>query len=130
MKIEDDKHCFACGDMNEYGLHADITTNDDNTSNCKITVPSRFQGWKGMVHGGIISTLLDEISIYACRKISLRGVTAEIDVKFRKPVPIDTELELKAKVTEIRRKMVSVQAELLVDGVVHATADTKVFNLE
>lgn len=130
MKVEDDKHCFACGDMNEYGLHADITTSDDNTSYCKITVPSRFQGWKGMVHGGIISTLLDEISIYACRKISLRGVTAEIDVKFRKPVPIDTELELKAKVTEIRRKMVSVQAELLVDGVVHASAETKVFNLE
>jgi uncharacterized protein (TIGR00369 family) len=130
MKVEDDKHCFACGYLNEHGLHADITTNDDNTSYCKITVPSRFQGWKGMVHGGIISTLLDEISIYACRKISLRGVTAEIDVKFRKPVPIDTELELKAKVTEIRRKMVSVQAELLVDGVVHATADTKVFNLE
>ncbi|MFO7810102.1 MAG: PaaI family thioesterase [Candidatus Delongbacteria bacterium] len=130
MKVEDDKHCFACGHLNEYGLHADITVNDDNTSCCKISVPSRFQGWKGMVHGGIISTLLDEISIYACRKISLRGVTAEIYVKFRKPVPIDTELELKAKVTEIRRKMVSVQAELLIDGVVHATADTKVFNLE
>ena len=130
MKVEDDKYCFACGYLNKYGLHADITTNDDNTSHCKISVPSRFQGWKGMVHGGIISTLLDEISIYACRKISLRGVTAEIDIKFRKPVPIDTELELKAKVTEIRRKMVSVQAELLVDGIVHASADTKVFNLE
>ncbi len=130
MKVDDDKHCFACGDLNEYGLHADITTDDDNTSHCIISVPSRFQGWKGMVHGGIISTLLDEISIYACRNISLRGVTAEIDVKFRKPVPIDTELELKAKVIDIRRKMVSVQAELLVGGEVHATADTKVFNLE
>lgn len=130
MKVEDDKHCFACGDMNEYGLHADITTNDDNTSYCKITVPSRFQGWKGMVHGGIISTLLDEISIYACRKISLRGVTAEIDVKFRKPVPIDTELELKAKVVDQKRRLIMVEAELLVNGVIHATAETKVFNLE
>ncbi len=130
MKVADDKHCFACGDLNEHGLHADITTNDGNTSRCKIKIPSRFQGWKGMVHGGIISTLLDEISMYACRNISLRGVTAEIDVKFRKPVPIDTELELKAKVTDIRRKIICVQAELLVDGVVHASAETKVFNLE
>ncbi len=130
MKVDDDKHCFACGQLNEHGLHAGIITNDDNTSYCKITVPSRFQGWKGMVHGGIISTLLDEISIYACRKISLRGVTAEIDVKFRKPVPIDTELELKAKVTGVRRKMVSVEAELTVEGTVHATAHTRVYNLE
>jgi uncharacterized protein (TIGR00369 family) len=130
MKVEDDKHCFACGHLNEYGLHADIKVHDGNTSSCKITVPSRFQGWKGMVHGGIISTLLDEISIYACRKISLRGVTAEIDVKFKKPVPTDKEFELKAKVVDIRRKMVMVQAELAVDGVVHASAETKVFNLE
>ena len=55
MKVEDDKHCFACGYLNEHGLHAEITTNDDNTSYCKITVPSRFKGWKGMDHGGNIS---------------------------------------------------------------------------
>ncbi len=127
MRVEDDKFCFACGDLNETGLHAEISAADDNTSLCRITVPSRFQGWKGMVHGGIISTLLDEVSIYACRNISLKGVTAEINVKFKKPVPTEKELELKAKVVEIRRKMVTVHAELFYDGIVCASAETKVF---
>lgn len=130
MKIEDDDFCFVCGDKNETGLHADIITGIDNTATAKITIPSRFQGWQGIVHGGIISTLLDEVSIYACRNISLKGVTAEINVKFRKPVPTEKEIELRSKVTEIKRKLIFVSAELLVCGEVYASADTKVFNLE
>jgi len=130
MKIEDDDYCFACGDKNETGLHADIITRIDNTATAKIIIPPRFQGWKGIVHGGIISTLLDEVSIYACRNISLRGVTAEMNVKFKKPVPTETEIELRSKVTEIKRKLVFVHAELLVNGEVCASAETTVFNLE
>jgi uncharacterized protein (TIGR00369 family) len=129
MKIEDDKYCFACGDLNGYGLHADITTNEDNTSNCKIIIPSNFQGWKDIVHGGIISTLLDEVSIYACRNISSKTVTAEITVKFKKPVPTGKEVILSAKVNEIKRKLVFVSAELKLDGEVYASAETKVFVL-
>ena len=130
MKVEDDDFCFVCGDKNVTGLHADIITGTDNTATAKITIPSRFQGWQGIVHGGIISTLLDEVSIYACRNISLKGVTAEIIVKFKKPVPTETEIELKARVIDIKRKLIFVSAELLVSGEVYATADTKVFNLE
>jgi len=130
MKIEDDDFCFVCGDKNETGLHADFVVNDDNTASAHLVIPSRFQGWKGVVHGGIISTLLDEASIYACRKITLKSVTAEMNVKFRKPVPTETEIELKAKVKEIKRKLIFVSAELLFNGEIYASSETKVFNLE
>ena len=129
MKIEDDKYCFVCGDQNEIGLHAEFTVNDDNTATAKLKIPQNFQGWKNIVHGGIISTLLDEVSIYACRNITLKGVTAEIKVKFRKPVPTDTEIVLKGKVVENKRKLIMVEAELLINDVIHASAETKVFNL-
>ncbi len=130
MKVEEDKYCFVCGDQNEIGLHADITVGQDNTAYAKLKIPKHFQGWHDIVHGGIISTLLDEVSVYACRNISHKGVTAEINVRFRKPVPTETEIELRSKVIDIKRKIVMVEAELLVNGVVHASADTKVFNLE
>ncbi|MDA3837470.1 MAG: PaaI family thioesterase [Candidatus Delongbacteria bacterium] len=130
MKLEEDKHCFVCGDLNEIGLHVDFTVNDDNSATAKIKVPQNFQGWKDIVHGGIISTLLDEVSIYACRKISQKGVTAEIKVKFKKPIPVETELTLQARVVDHKRKLIMVEAELLVDDVVYASAETKVFNLE
>jgi uncharacterized protein (TIGR00369 family) len=128
MKLEEDKHCFVCGDLNEIGLHVDFTVNDDNSATAKIKVPQNFQGWKDIVHGGIISTLL--VSIYACRKISQKGVTAEIKVKFKKPIPVETELTLQARVVDHKRKLIMVEAELLVDDVVYASAETKVFNLE
>ena len=130
MKIEDDKYCFVCGDQNEIGLHANFTVNDDNSAVAKIKIPQNFQGWKGIVHGGIISTLLDEVSIYACRNITLKGVTAEIKVKFRKPVPTEKEITLKAKVVENKRKLIMVEAELLCEDKVYASAETKIFNLE
>lgn len=130
MKVEDDRTCFVCGPDNRIGLHAIFTVGQDNTAHSSIVVPNDFQGWKNMVHGGIISTLLDEVSIYACRNISLKGVTAEISVRFLKPVPTDTEIELRSKVTDIKRKIITVEAELLVEGKVHASAHTKVFNLD
>jgi uncharacterized protein (TIGR00369 family) len=130
MKIEDDDFCFVCGDKNETGIHADFIVNDDNTASAHLVIPSRFQGWKGIVHGGIISTLLDEVSIYACRKITLKGVTAEMNVKFKKSVPTDREITLQSKVIEIKRKLIFVHADLLIDGEVYASAETKVFNLE
>ncbi len=130
MKIEDDKYCFVCGDQNEIGLHVDFTVNDDDSATAKIKVPQNFQGWKNIVHGGIISTLLDEVSIYACRNITLKGVTAEIKVKFRKPVPTETEITLQAKVVDVKRKLIMVQAELLCEEVVYASAETKIWNLD
>jgi len=130
MRIEDDRYCFVCGTHNDIGLHADITTGQDNTAYTKLVIPKNFQGWQDIVHGGIISTLLDEVSIYACRNISQKGVTAEITVKFKKPVPTETEIELRSKVVEIKRRLLLVEAELLVGGIVHASAETKIFNLE
>jgi uncharacterized protein (TIGR00369 family) len=129
MKIEDDKYCFVCGDNNESGLHAKFDVGPDNTSVGRIVIPSNFQGWKDIVHGGIISTLLDEASIYACRNISSKTVTAEITVKFKKPVPTGREVVLSAKVNEIKRKLVFVSAELKLEGEVYASAETKVFLL-
>lgn len=130
MKIEDDKYCFVCGDQNEIGLHVNFTVLDDNSATAKIKIPQNFQGWKEIVHGGIISTLLDEVSIYACRKISQKLVTAEIKVKFKRPVPTEQEVVLQARVVENKRKLIMVEAELLVNDVVHASAETKVFNLD
>ncbi|MBU4485593.1 MAG: PaaI family thioesterase [Candidatus Delongbacteria bacterium] len=130
MKVEDDAFCFVCGDKNNIGLHANFTVNDNNSASARLVIPSDYQGWAGIVHGGIISTLLDEVSIYACRKISTNGVTAEINVKFKKPVPTEKEIFLTAKVVEIKRRLILVQAELVCDGQVHADAETKVFILD
>ncbi|NIQ93217.1 MAG: PaaI family thioesterase, partial [Desulfuromonadales bacterium] len=70
-----------------------------------------------------------EACIYACRTISERVVTAELSLRYRRPVPVGEEVTLQARVTQRNRRTMSATAELTIDGTVHATAKTKVFVL-
>ncbi len=71
MNMLYDENCFACGLKNDNGIQAEFSVNQEKMeANCHITIKGKFQGWEGIVHGGIISTLLDEVSVYACTPIS------------------------------------------------------------
>ncbi|MBW2187218.1 MAG: PaaI family thioesterase [Deltaproteobacteria bacterium] len=128
MQVEDDKGCFVCGDDNAHGLHATFEVDKKNQSaSCHYTIPQQFQGWKNVAHGGILATLLDEVSIYACRSITCNVVTAELSVRYRKPVMVNTLLVLRAKIVETKKRYFLVESTIEVDGKVHASAKVKVF---
>ncbi|MDT8421199.1 MAG: PaaI family thioesterase [Desulfuromonadales bacterium] len=129
--VEADGHCFVCGRLNERGLHAIFAIDRDRRrSSCRIALPDGFQGWADVVHGGILSTLLDEACIYACRSVGDQFVTAELTVKFRKPVLLGDELEIAGELLEQRKRICNARARILVDGVVHAEATAKIFALD
>lgn len=131
MNVRSDTSCFVCGPDNPTGLGARFEIDRDRgRAVCRLTVGPQFQGWDGIVHGGVIAALLDEAAIYACRAFGEQFVTAEINVKYSKPVPVDTELEVCAEVVERRRKLFQVRAEAATAGSVLARADVKVFFLE
>lgn len=128
MQTEDDKGCFVCGENNTHGLHATFTVDKENHSaSCHYTIPQQFQGWKNIAHGGILATLLDEVSIYACRSITNNVVTAELCVRYRKPVMVNTPLTIHAKIIETKKRYFLVESAIEVDGKVHISANVKVF---
>jgi len=130
MDIADDARCFVCGPENSRGLQAKFEMDPERLrSHCQISLPGDFQGWQDVVHGGMLATLLDEASIYACRTIAPRCVTAELSVRFKKPVPVDTPLEINAEVVEQKKRVFLVEASIVINGIVHAEASTKVFRL-
>ncbi|PLX90861.1 MAG: PaaI family thioesterase [Desulfuromonas sp.] len=129
--VEADGQCFVCGRLNERGLQAVFQVDRDRQqSSCRIALPDGFQGWSDMVHGGILSTLLDEACIYACRSVGEQFVTAELTVKFRKPVHIGDEMEIVGDLLEQRKRLFKARAQIMVGGVVHAEATAKVFALD
>lgn len=88
--------------------------------------PRHFQGWQDVLHGGLISSVLDEIMIKAAAQKGLKCVTAELNVKFKKPALLEKEFTIKGKVIEIRRKIILAESCLVdSDGVVVATANGK-----
>lgn len=131
LSVRADAGCFACGADNPIGLHAQFEIDSAvGTASCHLVLDERFAGWHRVVHGGILATLLDETAIYACRGRGEQFVTASINVRYRKPVPVDSLVEVTAGIMDARRKLFRVQARLEVDGSLMADAEVRVVCLD
>src|SRR5262245_34307143 len=85
--------CFACGNDNPDGMHLKFTFDEANhTATCDFTLPKRFQGPPGHAHGGIIATILDEAMGKVNKLRSVVAFTKSMDVRYLKPVPLNTPL--------------------------------------
>lgn len=120
MKLEFSDMCFGCGKKNECGLKLDISYFGNRAESKKI-FDERFQGWDGIVHGGIITTAIDEVMAYAVGSATGKtGVTAELTIRFKKPVRIGEEYEISAEVVEFDRRKALVKGWVKRKGAVHA----------
>ena len=131
MEFEKDRGCFVCGPENAQGLHAHFTLDPQNQSACcELTLDASYQGWQDVVHGGITSTLLDEAGIYACRNQGETFVTAELNVRFLKPVPVGQKVRVNARVIERRRKIFKVVSELTIEDEPFARGEARILCLD
>jgi uncharacterized protein (TIGR00369 family) len=106
MEIERDSHCFCCGKDNERGLHLNFSYPREGTAETGLEVPLYFQGWRNMTHGGFLSTILDEVMAHACLYMQRPAVTAEITVKFLKPVRTGSRIRAVGEVVGIKKRVI------------------------
>lgn len=126
MEVSDNQYCFVCGSDNPVGFKATIEVDSDKQSaQCTLAVAAEYQGWKGVVHGGIISALLDEVSAYAGMTVSDTVVTGELTTRFLKPVPVEQDLTVSAQVVKQLRRVVTVEARLVMQGEILASSEAK-----
>ena len=91
------KQCFVCGLSNPFGLHLKFYETGPGEVTAEYTVPEHYQGYPGVVHGGIVAAMLDEV---AGRALMGSGetprfmVTARLEVRYRKNVPVGLPLRL------------------------------------
>jgi|SRR5690554_143661 len=123
MLLRDDGYCFACGEHNQQGLHLTFTENPDHSITTHFTPERNHQGYQGVLHGGIISTLLDEVMAQAFIARQIPAVTAKIEVRFKKTVPLGLHLIATAQIGEEKTRLYTATAKLTNDsGTVYATA--------
>lgn len=108
----DDGRCFACGPYNADGLHMHFEPDGEGRVRAEITLPPRFQGWRGTAHGGIVMMLLDEAMAYACGAIGERAMTASMQLRFRAPVPLGEPLVITGSVKWKRRHVIALDAAI------------------
>lgn len=107
----DDGYCIGCGERSAIGLKMRFAVADDSVES-RVTIPQRFQGWRGVAHGGIVALLLDEAMAYAAMASGYLGVTADLKMRFRKPVPIGEALLVRANVLWQRRSVFGISSTL------------------
>ncbi|MGD0968708.1 MAG: PaaI family thioesterase [Candidatus Aquilonibacter sp.] len=107
----DDGYCFACGPENPIGLRLHFEPEGDGVR-AETTLAAEFQGWQSVAHGGIAMSLLDEAMAHAAGAAGHRGVTASINVRFRKPVPIGAVIAITGRVAWQRRNVLGLEAKL------------------
>jgi acyl-coenzyme A thioesterase PaaI-like protein len=133
------RQCFVCGVENPAGLHITFFETEPPEegapveTRAEITVPQQYQGYPGIVHGGIIASMLDEIaSRTVFRGDPLRFVvTAKMNVRYRKPVPVEIPLKLRGWVISDRLRVVEVGGEITnARGEVLAEAEATLVEVE
>jgi uncharacterized protein (TIGR00369 family) len=103
--------CFACGPLNGRGLRLDIQ-HDGAVTYAAFVPDEDWQGVAGVVHGGLVATVLDEVMAWELYGHDDFAVTARLAVTYRQPVPIGEPLRATAQLVEARRRARRVRAEL------------------
>jgi uncharacterized protein (TIGR00369 family) len=104
-------NCFACGTLNAHGLQLELHAAADRAW-ADLAVPERFEGWNGIVHGGILCTVLDEVMAWSFVTRDIWGVTARMNVEFRRPVAVRQAIHAEGRVVEVRRRLILVEGEI------------------
>jgi acyl-coenzyme A thioesterase PaaI-like protein len=117
-------HCFACGELNEHGLKLEIHT-DPTGSWIETTLAPQFQGWDSVAHGGIVCTILDEVMAWSVIGRGTWGVTARLNVAFRKPIPTGRAIRAEGRTLGMHRRAARTEGKVVdaTTGDVLATAE-------
>jgi uncharacterized protein (TIGR00369 family) len=85
--------CFGCGGANDSGMKLTFELDPESERvTGKFVLGSRYGGGAGFAHGGVIAILLDEAMGKISKLTDERAVTAELNIEYRKPVPVDAEI--------------------------------------
>ena len=104
-------HCFGCGELHPTGLHLVAHVGDGQDLTAVFTVTEDHQGAPGLAHGGLLSLAFDEALGKLMWLIRAPAVTARLETDFLLPVPIGSELHIRAWITGQVNRKVYVSAE-------------------
>ena len=122
--------CFGCSQINPIGLKLKFSYKDDEAVT-KWIPKEEYQGWPGILHGGITATILDEVMAKVIEHKGIYAVTAEMNVRYVKKIEIGKELIARAWFERQSKKIFYVKAEIQnKNGEVLAKGSGKYFRMK
>jgi uncharacterized protein (TIGR00369 family) len=128
--LRDNQRCYVCGARNPSGLRVDFTIDAEARSISARFTPSDFhQGYEGIVHGGILSALLDEAMVKLAFTLGIPAVTAEMTAAFKAPAAPGEELQVTGRLVQETKRLIRAEAKIERGPVVIAEATGKLLRL-
>ncbi len=114
-KQQNSKTCLVCGLKNEFGLKASFYELENDELVAVFNPLEEHQSYPGRLHGGIAAAILDETIGRAImiKDENMFGVTVDLDLKYRQPVPLDQELRVVARITRDTSRLFEGTGEIL-----------------
>ena len=125
VKMPASRNCFVCGRENPLGLKIDFYTTKPGTVEAQINLLKDYEGFPNIVHGGILSAILDEVTGRAQMSFKDRFmVTAQLTMRFRMPVLVDQNYTVLGVAGDIKGRVSKSTGQILdMDGRIMAEAD-------
>ena len=120
--------CVVCSFGNGNGLHLEFDAADDGSVTATFQCDEAFEGYPGMLHGGVISLILDGAMGNCMFARGRATVTVEMTTKFRHPVATGQQATISARITRDSHPLYLLEAEIIQEGKVKATAKGKYYN--
>ena len=118
-------HCIVCGRDHPFGLRLEFVAQEDGSVRADLDCPAAFQGYPGMLHGGVISSLLDGAMTHCLFVQGHRALTGELNVRFRHPVSTNHRATLRAWIDRPAPPFFVMKAELVQAEQIKARATGK-----
>ena len=96
--------CFVCGRSNPVGLYMQFHNDGEHEVVSEYSVPAHYQGYPGVVHGGVVAAMLDEV----VARVSMIGdhhhfmMSVKLQILYRHPVPVETPLKVVGRILRLR----------------------------
>jgi len=120
--------CVVCSFGNGNGLHLEFDVANDGSVTATFQCDEAFEGYPGILHGGVIASILDGAMGNCIFARGLATVTVEMTTKFRHPVITGREAMVSARITRASHPLYLLEAEIIQEGKVKATAKGKYYN--
>jgi acyl-coenzyme A thioesterase PaaI-like protein len=118
-------NCFVCGEANRHGLRLEFILAEDGTVHSSFCCKGDYEGYPGILHGGIVSSIVDGAMTNCLFAHEVVAVTAELAVRFRSPVVVGRQTTVWAKIIRKDSPLYVVEAKITQDGKTRVTATGK-----
>ena len=119
------RNCFACGSNDGIGLGLKFYKNEDGAVFGSFFADPKYEGYSGIIHGGIIATLLDSAMTHCLLMKGIPALTGRLSIKYSTPIRTGTVVKLEARIVDQFHEMFILQGKALVDGKRVASAEAK-----